>query len=77
MEEASFYEMLTGMDAELAEEVRTAGCRLCGGVVHRASYPRKARGGPRDLGVEYERRLSFCCAQRECRRRATPERRNS
>ena len=64
---------LLALDAELASETHSAGCVVCGARLDRASYPRKTRGGP--AGVEaakLERRLSFCCAERDCRRRATP-----
>jgi len=71
MSEASFYEWLERIDVELAETARAAGCG-CGGVLHRATYPCKARGGLRELGAGYDRRLSFCCARRECRQRRTP-----
>ncbi len=40
--------------------------------MHSASFARKPRGGPADLGAEYERRLSFCCAAADCRKRLTP-----
>jgi hypothetical protein len=71
MSEASFYEFLERIDMDLAEATRQEGCE-CAGVLHRASYPRKPRGGPRDLGSGYDRRLSFCCARDGCRRRQTP-----
>jgi len=71
MSEASFYAFLERIDAELAEGARATGCG-CGGVLHRATYPRKPRGGPRDLPCGYDRRLSFCCGRRDCRRRRTP-----
>lgn len=71
MSEASFYDFLERIDMDLAEAMRQEGCG-CAGVLHRASYPRKPRGGPRDLGSGYDRRLSFCCARRDCRRRQTP-----
>ncbi len=71
MSEASFYDFLERIDGDLAEAARQQGCE-CTGVLHRASYPRKPRGGPRDLGAGYERRLSFCCARRDCRQRLTP-----
>jgi hypothetical protein len=71
MSEASFYTWLEGIDAELAEGIRATGCG-CGGVLHRATYPRKPRGGPRELAAGYDRRLSFCCARRDCRQRQTP-----
>jgi len=71
MSEASFYDFLERIDMDLAEATRQKGCG-CAGVLHRASYPRKPRGGPRDLGSGYDRRLSFCCARRDCRQRQTP-----
>ncbi|MGH7897451.1 MAG: hypothetical protein ACREQQ_05835 [Candidatus Binatia bacterium] len=71
MSEASFYEWLERIDGELAETARAEGCG-CGGVLHQATYPRKGRGGPQELGAGYDRRLSFCCARRDCRQRCTP-----
>lgn len=68
---ASFYSFLFRIDAERAEEVREAGCG-CGGRLHQSNYPRKPRGGPDDLGKEHNERLSFCCDQDGCRKRATP-----
>ena len=67
------YALLARFDAEVAEELRQTGCPACGGRLHRADSPRKPRGGPADLGREYEVRASFCCADRRCRRRKTPE----
>lgn len=71
LDDARIWTMLLGMDQDVAEQERDAGCRHCGGVLHVANYPRKPRGVCRALlGVEYEQRLSFCCAL--CRHRATP-----
>jgi hypothetical protein len=67
------YALLARFDADVAEQTRQTGCPACGGRLHRADYPRKARGGPPELGREYEVRASFCCAGRACRRRKTPE----
>jgi len=67
LHEASLYETLFWIDAELAETARRGGCE-CGAALHRANYPRKPRGA--QLGPEYDRRLSFCCGR--CRRRCTP-----
>lgn len=72
LRDAKLYEFLRGIDADLAARARLDGCPECGGVLHSARYPRKPRGGPSDLGVDYERRLSFCCAEDGCRRRRTP-----
>lgn len=63
-----FYHVLAGIDLDLAETARLAGCS-CSGVLHSARYPRKPRGLPHDPGRD-ERRASFCCAS--CRRRTTP-----
>jgi len=66
------YELLQHCDEDLAAEQRALGCPRCGGVLHWACYPRKPRGVPRELIPGYGRRLSFCCARGECRKRATP-----
>ena len=58
--DASFWQFLFSIDQDLAESARKEACR-CGGRLHRANYPRKPRGGPRDLPDEYGYRLSFCC----------------
>ena len=63
--------MLLKCDEELAAEARERGCE-CGGVLHRARYARKPRGGPETLGPEMNVRFSFCCASEGCRRRVTP-----
>lgn len=73
LQDARFWRFLVELDEDLAVEVRRAGCRHCGAVLHGARYPRKPRGVRRQLlGEAYERRLSFCCAREGCRRRATP-----
>jgi len=66
-----FFDGLLRLDEELAGQARQRGC-ACGGVLHRANYRRKPRGGPRGLGEEHEVRFSFCCAAKGCRRRRTP-----
>lgn len=66
--DASLRELLTRVDAELAEAHRQQGCRHCAGRLHQADYPRKPRGGP----DTWDRRTSFCCDQEGCRRRHTP-----
>jgi len=71
LRDASFWAFLFSVDQDLAEHCRQGGCG-CGGRLHRANYPRKPDGGPRDLPVEYRYRLSFCCERDGCRKRATP-----
>ena len=71
LQDRTFYATLARFDEDLAAEVHARGCP-CGGRLHRATYPRKPRGGPADLGPAYDRRHSFCCDRDGCRRRATP-----
>lgn len=71
LSDSRFYATLTKFDDDLAAAARAAGC-ACGGRLDRALYPRKPRGGPADLGSEYQWRWSFCCAVDGCRRRMTP-----
>jgi hypothetical protein len=70
LQDPKLYSFLLWIDQDLAAQARAAGC-ACGGLLHSARYPRKPRGGPRELGEPYRWRLSFCCAA--CRRRTTPE----
>ena len=71
LRDASFWRFLFSIDQDLAESARKEACP-CGGRLHRANYPRKPRGGPRDLPEEYGYRLSFCCDREGCRKRVTP-----
>ena len=66
--------LLRKVDTEQAEAVRLAGCLLCGGKLHWASYERRPRG---QLQQDLERKAkvyrdSLCCAQKGCRKRHTP-----
>ena len=70
--DARLYEVLAGIDADLADTARRAGCRLCAGVLHSARFPRKPRGAPGELPAGSDRRHSFCCAADGCRTRRTP-----
>lgn len=71
LRDSRFYDFLFSIDQDLAEQIRSGGCP-CGGVLHRADYPRKPRGGPEEVGRALRRRLSWCCAREGCRRRQTP-----
>jgi hypothetical protein len=71
LEDSRFHDLLLRLDADLAAEVRRAGCG-CGGVLHSAHYERKPRGGPAGLLLENAVRFSFCCATEGCRRRTQP-----
>jgi hypothetical protein len=68
---ASFWSFLFEVDQDLASTAKRKGCS-CGGRLHRADYPRKPRGGGRNLPACYGYRLSFCCDQDGCRKRTTP-----
>lgn len=70
--DTSLFSLLLRIDEDLAELARAPGCPWCGGVLHRANFPRKPRGGPRGLSETDVLRLSFCCARDGCRRRKTP-----
>lgn len=70
--EKRFFGLLLRVDEDLAAQARSAGCRVCGQAVHAGNFRRKARGVPHGLEQDYEWRLSFCCARRECRKRLTP-----
>jgi len=70
--DSRLYKALFRIDQEIALEVQSAGCSYCGGVLHRAGYPRKPRGIRSALDASYKTRLSFCCATEGCRRRTTP-----
>lgn len=67
-----FFGLLLRLDEDLATQARAAGCVVCGRRVHTGNFRRKARGVPRGLEADYEWRFSFCCADRECRKRLTP-----
>ena len=64
----NFLRLLLQIDADLAAQMHAAGCS-CGGVLHRANYPRKPRACPKDVRSDFESRLSFCCNL--CRKRRT------
>lgn len=69
---SSFYDFLFQVDLDIAFKVQQQPCQYCGGTLHSARYPRKPRGPRHCLTDDYETRLSFCCADDDCRRRTTP-----
>jgi hypothetical protein len=66
------FALLLRIDHELAAQARADGCR-CGGALHRADYPRKPRGCPKEVRPDLAPRLSFWCVlsaasvRRRCR----------
>ena len=68
LQNPKFFTLLVQIDADLAAQMHAAGCS-CGGVLHRANYPRKPRACPKEVRADFESRLSFCCSL--CRKRST------
>lgn len=68
LQDPKFFRLLLDIDHDLAAQTRAGGCS-CGGVLHRADYPRKPRGCPSEVRDDYESRFSFCCDR--CRKRWT------
>jgi hypothetical protein len=60
--DSKFVEFLLRADAEMAEEMRTAGCLRCGNALHLNSFPRKPRGLPAEWTGHFDYRLSFDCS---------------
>ena len=69
LQNPNFFRLLLRIDEEFAGEARAGGCAACGGVLHRADYPRKPRACLKELRCEYASRFSFCCSR--CRKRLT------
>jgi hypothetical protein len=68
-----FISQLEALDAQITSQVATAGCRHCGGPLHRGDYIRKPRGALiAEVGEGFGRRHSLCCGRRGCRKRALP-----
>jgi hypothetical protein len=70
--DAKFYELVLRFDSDIAEAVRAQRCPRCGGVLHRADYPRKPRGVPDRFEWAFRSRMSLCCSVEGCRGRRTP-----
>jgi hypothetical protein len=70
--DAAFYRLLLRFDEDLAAAERPLGCRVCAGRLEVGDFRRKPRGVAFKLGERFAERLSFCCAQRDCRKRRTP-----
>ena len=68
LQNPNFFQLLLQIDIELAAHTRAGRCQ-CGGVLHRANYPRKPRACLNEIRADYESRFSFCCNQ--CRKRQT------
>lgn len=67
-----FLAALGEVDEERARRVQLERCAHCGGPLDRADFPRKPRGELGEAAEAYQRRISLCCRNEGCRRRATP-----
>ncbi|MGA7538747.1 MAG: hypothetical protein WBW93_08265 [Steroidobacteraceae bacterium] len=72
LNDAAFYRLLLRVDEDLAATEQRQRCRVCGAALHVGHFARKPRGVPAGVGAEYRMRFSFCCANRECRKRRMP-----
>lgn len=68
LQNPKFFQLLLQIDIDLAAQTHAGKCS-CGGVLHRANYPRKPRGCSLAVRADYESRFSFCCNR--CRKRTT------
>jgi len=68
LQNPKFFSLLLQIDIDEAAKVQACHCP-CGAVLHKADYPRKPRGCPREVRPDFETRFSFCCSQ--CRKRTT------
>jgi hypothetical protein len=64
-----FFQFLVQIDTDLATQMHASACQ-CGGVLHRANYPRKPKACPEEVIGDFRSRWSFCCNL--CRKRSTP-----
>lgn len=67
-----FHQLQVRFDRDLADQVRVGGCPKCSGVLDRADYERKPRGGPSKLANLCKTRRSLCCRRDGCRSRCKP-----
>jgi hypothetical protein len=69
LQSPQFFQFLVQIDTDLAAQMHAIECQ-CGGVLHRANYPRKPKACPEEVLADFESRSSFCCNL--CRKRSTP-----
>ncbi len=72
LQRVSLFRVLHQIDHNFAQACQRAGCPYCHGPLHKASYLRKPRGGPKNIPEEYQIRFSLCCGRESCRRRVLP-----
>jgi hypothetical protein len=67
-----FFKILFLIDVDMAERFMLTDCPKCGARLHRGNYSRKPYGIPENIPDEWLIRHSFCCSNRNCRRRVLP-----
>lgn len=72
LSDAAFYRLLLRVDEDMATAEQRQRCPACGAALHAGHFARKPRGVPAGVGEDYRKRFSFCCANRECRKRRMP-----
>jgi hypothetical protein len=72
LNDAAFYRLLLRVDEDMAATEQARRCRKCGAALHVGHFARKPRAVPAGVGEDYRMRFSFCCANRECRKRRMP-----
>ena len=72
LNDAAFYRLLLRVDEDMAAAEQRQRCRVCGAALHAGHFARKPRGVPAGVGEDYRMRFSFCCANRQCRKRRMP-----
>ncbi len=66
---ANLCGLLNKIDQEFICQAQKKGCGYCGGVLHKADYPRSPFGIPQQFRSHFDKRLGLCCNQ--CRKRTT------
>jgi hypothetical protein len=70
---ARLYTLLLKFDEDIAAEVRRGRCQSCGGRLDQDHFSRKPRVPSWvELPEAYDKRFSFSCAVKGCRKRHTP-----
>ena len=72
IEHDNLYNDLLQINREFALETQHKGYPYCGGVLHRANYPRVPRDLSKLFDISLVVRFHFCCSGDECRRRTAP-----
>lgn len=70
---ASSFELVNKIDADLINKVVENGCPYCCGRLHQANYPRSPFGLSQQFRSYCDERISFCCATCRKKNRSSPK----